>query len=100
MAGSRFMKHASVIVAEATSMRDGISAALNAGFRKILVEGDNQIVINAIQKQMHTPWQIAPLLEDIRNMITRCESISFTHIYREGNMACGLDGKIWLFTSM
>ena len=87
MAGSRFMEHASIIVAEATAMRDGISAALNAGFRKILVEGDNQIVIKAIQKQMHTPWQIAPLLDDIKNMITSCESISFTHIYREGNMA-------------
>jgi len=36
---------------------------------------------------MQTPWQIAPLLEDIWNMITSCESISFSHIYREGNMA-------------
>ena len=55
MAGSRFIEHASIIVAEATAMRDGISAGLNAGFKKILVEGDNQIVIKAIQKQIHTP---------------------------------------------
>ena len=65
MAGSRFMEHASISVAEATAMRDGIRAALNAGFRKILVEGDNQIVIKAVQKQIQTLWQIAPLLEDI-----------------------------------
>jgi len=42
MAGTRFMAHAPVLVAEATAMRDGIRAALDAGYRKILVEGDNQ----------------------------------------------------------
>ena len=87
MAGTRFMEYASVIVAEATTMRDGIRATLNVGYRKILVEGDNQIVIKAFQNQIHTPWRIAPLFEDIRNTITSCESIFFTHIYREGNMA-------------
>jgi len=87
MAGTRFLEQATVIVAEATAMRDGIRAALNAGYRKILVEGDNQIVIKAIQNQIHTPWRIASLMQDIRNMIISCECISFTHIYREGNMA-------------
>ena len=48
MAGSWFMEHDPIIVAEVTTMRDGISAALQAGFRKIQVEGDNQIVIKAI----------------------------------------------------
>uniref|UniRef100_A0A7C9DII2 RNase H type-1 domain-containing protein n=1 Tax=Opuntia streptacantha TaxID=393608 RepID=A0A7C9DII2_OPUST len=87
MAGTRFMAHAPVLVAEATAMRDGIRAALDAGYRKLLVEGDNQIVIKAIHNQIHVPWRIASLIEDIRNMIISCESISFTHIYREGNMA-------------
>jgi len=31
-------------------MRDGISAALQAGFHRIEVEGDNQIVLKAVQK--------------------------------------------------
>ena len=87
MAGSRFMEQVPIIVAEATTMRDGINVALQAGFHRIEVEGDNQIVIKAMQKQISTPWQIAPTLEDIRNMTSNCESISFTHIYREGNMA-------------
>jgi len=86
-AGSRFLEHASILVAEATAMRDGISAALKVGFRRIEVEGDNQIVLQAVQKQIHTPWQIAPILEDVWNMISSCELISFRHIYREGNMA-------------
>jgi len=86
MAGSRFMEQAPIIVAEATTMRDGIRAALQAEFRRIEVEGNNQIVIKSMQKQINTPWQIAFILEDIWNMISDCESISFTHIYREGNM--------------
>jgi len=86
-AGARFLEHASVLVAEATAMRDGICAALQAGFRRLEVEGDNVIVLKAVQKQMHPPWQIATILEDIWNMISNCELILFRHIYREGNMA-------------
>ena len=86
MAGSRFMENAPILVAEVTAMRYGISA-LQIGYRKILIEGDNQIVIRAIQKQIHTPWQIVPILQDIWNLISSCESISFQHTYREGNMA-------------
>jgi len=59
------MECASILVAEATTMRDGISAALQPGFRRIEVEGDNQIVLQAVQKQIHAPWQITPILEDI-----------------------------------
>jgi len=68
-------------------MRDGISTAIQAGFRRLEVEGDNQIVIKAVQKQIQVPWQIAPILEDIWNMTTCCESVLFKHTYREGNMA-------------
>jgi len=35
---------------------------------------------------MTAPWQIAPVLEDIHNMISGYEFISFSHIYHEGNM--------------
>ena len=49
------MEHASILVAEATALRDGICAALQAGFRRLEVEGDNQIVLKAVQKQIHTP---------------------------------------------
>ena len=86
-AGVRFLEQASILVAEATAMRDGVRAAIQAGFSRLEVEGDNQIVIQAVQKQIQVPWQIAPILEDIWNMITCCESVLFKHTYREGNMA-------------
>jgi len=86
-AGTRFLEHASILVAEATAMRDGIYTALQAGFRQLEVEGDNQVVLRAVQKKILVPWQIAPIIEDIWNMLPNCDTISFRHIYREGNMA-------------
>jgi len=86
-AGSRFLEQASILVAEATAMRDGIRTALQAGFRRLEVEGDNQIVIKAVLKHIQAPWQIATIIEDIWNMVADCEIVLFRHIYREGNMA-------------
>uniref|UniRef100_A0A7C9CFW3 RNase H type-1 domain-containing protein n=1 Tax=Opuntia streptacantha TaxID=393608 RepID=A0A7C9CFW3_OPUST len=68
-------------------MRDGISAALQAGFRHLEVEGDNQIVLKAVQKTIPTPWQITPIIEDIWNLLSHCASYYLRHIYREGNLA-------------
>jgi len=87
MAGARFLEQAPILVAEATAVRDGLKSALEAGFRHIEVEGDNQVVIHAIQGQITPPWQIAPIIEDIRNLSAGAADISFHHIYREGNMA-------------
>ena len=86
-AGAHFLESAPILVAEATALRDGISTALRAGHCRIEVEGDNMIVIQAIQKQIPPPWQIQPVIEDIWNMLPCCEQILFSHIYREGNMA-------------
>jgi len=49
-AGTCFLEHASILVAEATVMRDGIRSALQAGFHQVEVEGDNRIVLQAVQK--------------------------------------------------
>jgi len=68
-AGTRFLEGAPIIVAEATAMRDRIHAALAAGYHHILVEGDNKVVIHAIQGHIHIPWQIQILICDISNMI-------------------------------
>ena len=43
------MEQTSILVAETTTMRDGIKAALQAGFYIIQVEGDNQIIIKVIK---------------------------------------------------
>ena len=81
------MEDAPILVVEATAVRDRIKAALATGSRKLLVEGDNKIVIQAIKGQIHTPWQIQTLVHDILNMIPPYVHCLFQHIYREGNLA-------------
>ena len=68
-------------------MCDGIQAALAAGYHHILVEGDNKIVIKAIQGHIHIPWQIQTLIRGISNMLPHQVHCLFQHTYREGNMA-------------
>ena len=56
---------ASILVAEATALRNGLRAAVEAGFRKVIIEGDNQILIQAIQGLIQPPWDIQVLVQDI-----------------------------------
>jgi len=55
------------LVAEATIMRNGIRAAAQAkaGFTNIQVEGDNKILIQAIQEKIQPLWEIQTLVHDI-----------------------------------
>ena len=57
-------------------MRDGIQAALAAGYHNLLIEGDNRVVIQAIQGHIHIHWQIQTLIRDIYNMLPPAPSIT------------------------
>jgi len=48
-AGACNLEAASILIAEATAMRNGLRAALEAGFSNIHIEGDNKILIQAVQ---------------------------------------------------
>jgi len=39
----------SILVAEARALRDGLRATIQAGFKKIAIEGDNKILIQALK---------------------------------------------------
>ena len=46
----------SSLVAEARALKDGVLLAVQAGYSKISIEGDNLLVIQALQGQNHIPW--------------------------------------------
>ena len=46
-------------------MHDGLYVAIYAGCHNIIVEGDNKIVIEALQGKVKTPWQIQRIIKDI-----------------------------------
>jgi len=74
---------------EARALRDGVQAATVAGYKDIIVEGDNQLIINALLGTISTPWQISNVLRDVRFLLQSSNNDQFQiqHIYREANMA-------------
>ena len=79
----------SVIMAEARGLRDGVQAATMASYKDIIVEGDNQMIINALLGTISTPWKISNVIRDVRFLLQSSNNDKFQvqHIYREANMA-------------
>ena len=86
-ASAFYLKTVSVLVAEATTMRDGIKDAIQAGFTDIHIEGDNRTLIQAVRGRIQTPWEIQVLVQDIYTYIQLCNNIRITHIFRQENSA-------------
>jgi len=78
---------ASILVVEATAMRNGLGAAVHASYTNIHLEGDNQILIQAVQRRIQVPWEIQTLVEDILAYFQIYNHVSVYHIFREGNRA-------------
>ena len=73
------MEDVSILVAKATTMRDGIKVAIDLEFKHIVVEGAYKLVIQSIRAEVKIPWQIQTIIDDIR--------ISTKHQVSIGNMA-------------
>jgi len=87
---------ASILVAEATAMRNGIRAAVQAGFTNIHIEGDNKVLIQEVQGQIQPPWEIHVLVHDIHHYFQSCNHVSVNHTFREGNRAADWLAKLGL----
>ena len=78
---------ASAIQAEASALLAGVSMASYMGIQKIIIEGDNLAVINAINGKWKTPWRIKDDIEEIKEVLKKFSFYKFSHCYREGNKA-------------
>jgi len=86
----------SVLVAEATAMRNGIKVAVQSGFTNIQIENDNSILIQPVQGHIETPWKIHVLLQDIHCYSQSCNCVIVQHTFREGNRAANWLAKLGL----
>ena len=84
----------SVLIAEATTMRNGLQEAIQARYTDIHIEGDNQILIFLVQGRIQPPWEIHTLVQDILTYVKKCNKILISHIFREGNR-----GAAWVAKS-
>ena len=95
-AGAFPLGAASVLVAEATALRNGLRATVDTGFCRILIESDNQILIQAIKGVIQPPWEIQVLVQDIIHFIKSCIHVDVSHIFREANRAADWLAKLGL----
>jgi len=84
-AATFYLGAVSGLVAEATIMRNGIKAAIQACFTNSHIEGDSKILVQAVQGHIQAPWDIQILIKDIYTYIQLCNNVYITHIFREGN---------------
>jgi len=68
-AGSHHYGCASVLLAEACALRDGVQAKNMVGFHNIIIEGDNQIIINPLLGVISSPWKISTVINDVRFLL-------------------------------
>ena len=73
-------------MAEARTLRDGVKEVLTSGYRKITIEGDNPVIINALRGIASIPWQITNIIEDVRFWLSQNVQYEINHIFREANM--------------
>ena len=72
-------------LAELEAVSEGIKLCIKLGLSKIVIEGDSQIVINALRRRSTPNWVLNSKLEEILNSMEKLEIYQLSHIYREGN---------------
>jgi len=55
-AGAMYYGDTSILVVEVRALRDGFRLAIQAGFKHIVIEGNNKIVIQALKGKIQVPW--------------------------------------------
>ena len=86
-AGAFYLGAASILVVEATAMRNGLRGCEGGIHQHI--EGDNKILIQAVQGRIQPPWEIQVLVQDILFYLQTCNHVLVQHIFREGNRVAG-----------
>ena len=75
----------SVEIVEVIAARRALIFALELGFESVMVEGDFEIIINAIREKTLLSSDLGHILEDIHVLPCFFSSISFHHIKHMGN---------------
>ncbi|GLT77990.1 hypothetical protein SLA2020_495420, partial [Shorea laevis] len=71
--------------AEFWGIKLGLELALRLGFRKLEIEADSLLAINAINGVFTPNATHKPLITCCRSLIPRFDEVMLTHIYREAN---------------
>ena len=70
---------------EFLALEEGLHTCLQLGISKLIIEGDSQIVLNAIRTHSTPNWILKSRLQEVILPLDKFEELSFYHIFREGN---------------
>ena len=93
-------------VAELEALEKGLLLCHKLGLSRIFIEGDSQIVLNAIRQKKTPNWVLNSKLQEVILNLEKFEDIFISHIYREGNLVAnglanrGADGETILIYNL
>ena len=80
--------------AEARAVQEGIQLAWELGLREVIIEGDAQVVIKALQNFEVCPWPMQKVVEGSLQSLSCFKAWSASHVCRCGNEAAHLMAKM------
>ena len=75
-------------------MQEGVQLAWELGLREIIIEGDAQVVIKALQNSESCSWPIQKVVEGSLQSLSCFKAWTASHVSRTGNEAAHLLAKM------
>ncbi|CAN6679804.1 unnamed protein product [Malus baccata var. baccata] len=85
VAGNQKLRRKHKLMVKAIGLRDVLKMARKQGYRKICVEGNSKLEIDAIEGRSRFTWRIRSIIANIRSLASSFQNISLKHIFRETN---------------
>ena len=67
-------------MAETRALRDGVQEADVVGFKKLIIEWDNQVIIKVLLGTASTPWQISNIIRDVWFWLDKSNQVELRYI--------------------
>lgn len=72
-------------LAEFAALEEGLQVCHYLGISNLIIEGDSQIILNALRKRDTPNWILNSRLKEALSLLDKFAEIRIYHIYREGN---------------
>jgi len=94
-----FMDHESgtnlsVLQTEALALRAAIRKVKELNLSLVEIKGDNLCLINVLKGIWCCPWDVDPIVSDIRFELSNCPGFHFSHVFREINQVADCIAKL------
>ncbi|KAM2993814.1 hypothetical protein FF2_045866 [Malus domestica] len=77
----------STAAAEACAIRSALMACIDNGFDEVVIESDALVIIQMLKKESTQDYSIECILGDIKILVQRLTSVTFSFVPRESNCA-------------